>query len=91
MQDEITLNDNNKLLLGLRYDYNSLHGSILTPRVNYKWSSTNKNNVLRLSIGNSSQVANVFTEDHAALTGQERWYLSMTSIPKPRGTEISIL
>jgi len=69
VQDEITLNDNNKLLLGLRYDYNSLHGNILTPRLNYKWSSTNKNNVLRLSFGNGYRVANVFTEDHAALTG----------------------
>lgn len=69
IQDEITFNDNNKVLLGMRYDYNSLHGSILTPRVNYKWSSDNKNNVLRLSFGNGYRVANVFTEDHAALTG----------------------
>ena len=69
VQDEITLNDNNKLLLGLRYDYNSLHGNILTPRLNYKWSSNDKNNVLRLSFGNGYRVANVFTEDHAALTG----------------------
>ncbi|MBX2921030.1 MAG: TonB-dependent receptor [Chitinophagaceae bacterium] len=69
VQDEITLNDNNKLLLGIRYDYNSLHGSILTPRINYKWSSPNRNNVLRLSFGNGYRVANVFTEDHAALTG----------------------
>lgn len=69
VQDEITLNDNNKFLLGIRYDYNSIHGSILTPRINYKWSSSNKNNVLRLSVGNGYRVANVFTEDHAALTG----------------------
>lgn len=69
MQDEITINDNNKLLLGMRYDYNSLHGSILSPRINYKWSSPDKNNVLRLSVGNGYRVANVFTEDHAALTG----------------------
>ncbi|UIR56832.1 TonB-dependent receptor [Sphingobacterium sp. SRCM116780] len=69
LQDEITLNGNNKLLLGVRYDYNSIHGSILTPRLNYKWNSVDKNNVLRLSIGNGYRVANVFTEDHAALTG----------------------
>ncbi len=69
IQDEIALNDNNKLLLGMRYDYNSLHGSILTPRINYKWSSPNKQNVLRVSLGNGYRVANVFTEDHAALTG----------------------
>ena len=69
VQDEIALNDNNQLLLGLRYDYNSLHGGTLTPRLNYKWRSQNKNNVLRLSVGNGYRVANIFTEDHAALTG----------------------
>ena len=69
VQDEITLNDYNKVLLGMRYDYNSIHGSIYTPRFNYKWSSKNKKNVLRLSFGTGYRVANVFTEDHAALTG----------------------
>ncbi len=69
VQDELSLNENNKILLGMRYDYNSIHGSILTPRLNYKWSSFNKKNTLRLSIGNGYRVANVFTEDHAALTG----------------------
>ncbi len=69
IQDEITLDTNNKILLGLRYDYNSIHGSILTPRINYKWNSADKNNVVRLSFGNGYRVANVFTEDHAALTG----------------------
>ncbi len=69
IQDEIALNDRHKILLGMRYDYNSLHGSIFTPRINYKWSSANKNNTLRLSFGNGYRVASVFTEDHAALTG----------------------
>jgi len=69
LQDEITFNDTHKLLLGMRYDYNSLHGGILSPRINYKWTSDNKNNVVRMSVGNGYRVANVFTEDHAALTG----------------------
>lgn len=72
IQDEITLNECNKFLLGIRYDYNSLHGNIFTPRVNYKLSSKNKKNILRLSAGNGYRVANVFTEDHAALTGARR-------------------
>ncbi|MBX2931713.1 MAG: TonB-dependent receptor [Chitinophagaceae bacterium] len=72
IQNEISINENNKLLLGIRYDYNSIHGNIITPRLNYKWSSTNKNNVLRLSFGNGYRVANVFTEDHAALTGARK-------------------
>ncbi|PIB37353.1 TonB-dependent receptor [Reichenbachiella sp. 5M10] len=69
VQDEIQLNTQNKFLFGLRYDHNSLHGNILTPRFNYKWNSPNKKTILRWSIGNGYRVANVFTEDHAALTG----------------------
>ncbi|OEK05534.1 TonB-dependent receptor [Roseivirga misakiensis] len=69
VQDEISLTDRKKLLIGMRYDYNSLHGGIITPRVNYKWNSPDKKNILRLSAGNGYRVANVFTEDHAALTG----------------------
>ncbi len=69
VQDEISLSENNKLLLGTRYDYNSIHGNIFTPRINYKWNSNNKRNILRIGGGNGYRVANVFTEDHAALTG----------------------
>ena len=68
-QDEITLNESNKILFGMRYDYNSIHGSIYTPRFNYKWNSEDKKNILRVSLGTGYRVANVFTEDHAALTG----------------------
>lgn len=69
IQDEFKINANHSLLFGLRYDYNSLHGNIFTPRFNYKWTSNNDNSVLRWSVGNGYRVANVFTEDHAALTG----------------------
>jgi outer membrane receptor for ferrienterochelin and colicins len=69
LQDEIKLTDSQSFLLGVRYDYNSIHGSIFSPRVNYKLSSSDKSTVFRLSAGNGFRVANVFTEDHAALTG----------------------
>ena len=69
LQNEIALNTQNKLLLGARWDYNSLHGNIFSPRINYKWNSKDKSDILRISIGNGFRVANVFTEDHAALTG----------------------
>lgn len=68
IQDEIKFNCNHKLLLGFRYDYNEVHGSIYTPRLAYKWS-LNSNNILRLNAGTGYRVANVFSEDHAALTG----------------------
>jgi outer membrane receptor for ferrienterochelin and colicins len=69
LQDEIRLTDRKKLLLGVRWDNNSVHGNIFSPRVNYKWNSKNKSNIIRLSAGNGFRVANIFTEDHAALTG----------------------
>lgn len=68
-QDEVEINTQNKLLLGLRYDYNSVHGNIVTPRLNYQWKSTDDSQTIRLSAGNGYRVANVFTEEHAALTG----------------------
>lgn len=68
VQDEITLAKKHKLLAGIRYDYNSEHGNIITPRLNYKWTP-NVNNTLRVGFGNGFRVANVFSEDHAALTG----------------------
>ena len=69
LQDEISLTNQHKLLIGARYDFNSLHGTIFSPRVNYKWNSKNNKNILRFSIGNGFRVANIFTEDHAALSG----------------------
>jgi len=69
LQDEIVLHAQHRLLAGIRYDHNSIHGAILSPRLNYKWNSSNKRTTLRLSSGNGYRVANVFTEDHAALTG----------------------
>ncbi|MDC3366162.1 carboxypeptidase-like regulatory domain-containing protein [Flavobacteriaceae bacterium] len=69
LQDEISLTNQHKLLIGTRYDYNSLHGTIFSPRVNYKWNSKNNKNILRFSIGNGFRVVNIFTEDHAALSG----------------------
>jgi outer membrane receptor for ferrienterochelin and colicins len=67
-QDEVAFNDKNKLLLGLRYDYNSFHGNIFTPRIAYKLK-LNENNIVRLNAGTGFRVVNLFTEDHAALTG----------------------
>src|SRR5690554_5630343 len=69
VQNEWKFAPQHVVLAGIRYDYNSLHGSIVTPRINYKWTSRNKMNIFRLSGGSGYRVANVFTEDHAALTG----------------------
>ena len=76
LQDEFKINTKNTLLAGLRYDYNSIHGNVFTPRINYKWNSENKNNTVRLSLGNGYRVANIYTEDHAALTGARQVILA---------------
>lgn len=68
IQDEWTLNKKHKLLLGYRYDYDKNHGHIHSPRFAYKWS-LNERNTLRTSFGTGYRVVNLFTEDHAALTG----------------------
>ena len=68
IQDEITFTEKNKLLLGFRYDYNSVHGSIFTPRLAYRFKF-NDDNILRFNTGTGFRVVNLFTEDHAALTG----------------------
>lgn len=68
VQDEVALNARNHLLLGLRYDYHSAHRSILTPRLSWKWAE-DAHHVLRLTVGSGFRVVNIFTEDHAALTG----------------------
>lgn len=69
IQDEIKINSQHNLLLGTRWDYNSVHGSIFSPRINYKWNSKELTDIIRFSVGNGFRVANIFTEDHAALTG----------------------
>lgn len=68
LQDEIKFTENKSLLLGLRYDYNNNHGSIFTPRIAYKWKP-NQNSVFRINTGTGFRVVNLFTEEHAALTG----------------------
>jgi len=68
VQDEWKVSESFTALTGLRYDYNNNHGSILTPRLSFKYSP-DKFNTIRLSSGNGYRVVNLFTEDHAALTG----------------------
>ena len=68
VQDEITVSPKSQVLLGMRYDYNSIHGSIVTPRLAYRFKA-NQNTIFRLNAGTGFRVVNLFTEDHAALTG----------------------
>ncbi len=67
-QDEIKISKKNTLLLGARYDYDKRHGNIFTPRIAYKFKPT-PDDVFRVNAGTGFRVVNIFTEEHAALTG----------------------
>jgi outer membrane receptor for ferrienterochelin and colicins len=68
VQDEWIAGDKHKFLFGLRLDHHPIHKMIFTPRLAYKLSM-GKNQVLRLNTGTGFRVVNLFTEDHAALSG----------------------
>ena len=68
LQDEIKLSAAVSTLLGLRYEHTNVQGSVWAPRLAVKWQVNNQH-TLRLSTGNGFRIVNLFTEDHAALTG----------------------
>ncbi|MES2620490.1 MAG: TonB-dependent receptor [Bacteroidota bacterium] len=68
VQADYTPVDRLTILAGLRYDYNTAHGNIFTPRLSFKYSPV-KNHTLRLTGGSGYRIVNLFTEDHAALSG----------------------
>jgi outer membrane receptor for ferrienterochelin and colicins len=68
IQDEWKFADQQTLLMGYRFDYDQYHGGIHSPRLAYKYSP-DQTNTLRASFGTGFRVVNLFTEDHAALTG----------------------
>lgn len=81
VQDEITLTQTQKLLLGARYDYDKRHGSIFTPRLAY-WYKPSENDIIRVNAGTGFRVVNLFTEDHAALTGARDVVIEETLKPE---------
>src|SRR5690606_11127901 len=81
IQDEIKLNERQKLLLGIRYDYDKRHGSIVTPRIAYSYKLSD-DDILRLNTGTGFRVVNLFTEEHAALTGAREVIIAETLRPE---------
>lgn len=81
VQDELVITNRFTALFGIRYDYNSLHGNIFTPRLAFKITPV-PNHVLRLNIGNGYRVVNLFTEDHAALTGARKMVIAQKLKPE---------
>lgn len=69
IQDEWKLNTRSLIHGGVRYDFNNIHGSIITPRIGFKYASKNGTTIVKTNSGKGYRIANVIAEDHAALTG----------------------
>lgn len=68
VQDEWSITELHKLLLGYRLDNDKDHGLVHSPRLAYKWAP-NGRWALCANFGTGFRVVNLFTEEHAALTG----------------------
>jgi outer membrane receptor for ferrienterochelin and colicins len=68
IQDDWRINRRHRLLAGYRFDYDKHHGPVHSPRIAYKFSP-DAWHTFRASFGTGYRVVNLFTEDHAALTG----------------------
>lgn len=68
IQNQWEMSEKNTLLLGYRFDYDKVHHGVHSPRIAWKFSP-NPYHVLRFNFGTGFRVVNLFTEDHAALTG----------------------
>lgn len=68
VQNEFSATEKLTLLGGLRWDHHRDHGNIFSPRFNIKYDLTD-HTTARLNAGTGFRIVNLFTEDHAALTG----------------------
>jgi len=71
IQDQYSFTEKWRVLAGLRYDYSTVHRHIFSPRLAIQYKASDRTTV-RLMGGNGFRVVNVFTEDHAALTGSRK-------------------
>ncbi len=68
IQNEYALTERTKLLGGMRFDYHKDHGVVFSPRLNVKRELSDFT-TFRANFGTGFRLVNLFTEDHAALTG----------------------
>jgi outer membrane receptor for ferrienterochelin and colicins len=68
LQNEYTLHEKWSMLAGTRFDYHNYHGGIFSPRLNIKYKPA-LYTTMRLNLGTGFRTVNLFTEEHAALTG----------------------
>ncbi|GAA5220804.1 TonB-dependent receptor [Membranihabitans marinus] len=69
IQDEWSISPKWTLLSGARLDHYKDHGLIFSPRINIKNKWTDGSS-FRINMGTGFRIVNLFTEDHAFVTGQ---------------------
>lgn len=82
IEDEISIAKLHKLLIGVRFDYSSLNGPVVVPRINYKWNSKDQNNVVRIGAGTGYRVPNLMNEGFGALNGSRQVIVEETLKPE---------
>ncbi|MBL7964395.1 MAG: TonB-dependent receptor [Flavobacteriales bacterium] len=81
LQDEWDLTTATTLLLGYRADHDRTHGWVSSPRVALK-VAPNGRSTLRAGLGTGFRVVDLFTEEHAALTGARNVVVEETLLPE---------
>ncbi|MFN4284740.1 MAG: TonB-dependent receptor plug domain-containing protein [Lacibacter sp.] len=69
------------LQTGMRLEVTNVQRPVLAPRLGVRFEAA-ENQVLRLSAGNGFRIVNLFTEDHAALTGARTVVIRNTLRPE---------
>ncbi|HMQ74735.1 MAG TPA: TonB-dependent receptor [Flavobacteriales bacterium] len=81
LQDEWSMSDRSVLLVGYRLDHDRDHGLVQSPRLAWKYAPSGRF-TLRASAGTGYRVVNLFTEDHAALTGARTVVIAEDLLPE---------
>lgn len=68
-------------IFGLRLDRHPAHGLVWTPRIAWKWTPQ-RHHSIRMNAGTGFRVVQLFTEDHAALTGARKVVLEESLLPE---------
>ncbi|MCW5907371.1 MAG: TonB-dependent receptor [Chitinophagales bacterium] len=83
-EDELNLGKGHKMLLGARIDYSNRNSFVISPRLNYKWNSKDKNNVIRAGVGTGYRLPNVVNEGIGAMNGSRS--IEVEGVLKPERT-----
>ena len=81
VQDQWAIRSNIDVLMGLRLDHYSAHGLIPAPRLNIKYKPDTWS-TFRLNLGTGFRIVNLFTEDHAFVTGQRSVEIAERLLPE---------